>query len=123
MKYIKDFLEIYKENKQKWKTENKNSITNFSFSKKTISIDLKKEAQKNTDLVLIKKSYFPDWKTQDGETYLASPSFILFVPEKKENKIVFTTSKLVYFGYTLSVLAFFGLFLWFFLGKNDKIKK
>jgi hypothetical protein len=52
--------------------------------------------------VLVKVSYFPDWKRIDNaHLYLATPSFML-THIQKETTLEFTTNKFVYVGYSIS---------------------
>lgn len=57
-------------------------------------------------LLLIKQSYFPEWKAVDGSAlYLASPSFIMAVSGNDHIKINFTTPFSVYISYAISLLS------------------
>ncbi|MEM5815320.1 MAG: 6-pyruvoyl-tetrahydropterin synthase-related protein, partial [Candidatus Aenigmatarchaeota archaeon] len=63
---------------------------------------------------LIKISYSPNWKVEGAKKiYLASPSFMLVIPEKTEVRIYFGLSLFDYIGMLLTIISLFLiLFFW-----------
>ncbi len=101
------------------------SILNFDAERNELDISLDFSTSSSDYLlnnqlqVLIKKSYFPDWKSSSGEVYLASPSFILFVPRAENSSIKFSTPFVVYFGYGISMFSFIILCGYSFLKRKN----
>jgi hypothetical protein len=67
--------------------------------------------KENISPILIKRSYFPDWKSTSGDVYLASPSFILYIPTKRESKLFFATNKNNILSGIMSLLSLISLFI------------
>jgi hypothetical protein len=70
--------------------------------------------------VVIKNSYFPDWKRTDGQpVYLTSPGFILTYATSSFD-LVFTTPREVYLGYAITCLTGIGFIALAYMFRKKK---
>ncbi len=64
--------------------------------------------------VLVKVSYFPNWKATGAQgPYRAAPNYMVVVPTKNRVTLTYTTSNIEYLGYVLTLLGIVLVFvLW-----------
>ncbi len=99
---------------------------NFSIDGNRMHITLDSTIYNDTYLsnhkvpILIKRSYFPDWKSLSGDVYLVSPSFILYFPKVSDSYIEFTKPLILYVSYGISLLSLaFLIYYSYFWRRNE----
>jgi hypothetical protein len=70
--------------------------------------------------VLVKVSYFPNWKASGAQgPWRAAPNFMVVVPTKNRVTLTYTTSNIEYLGYVLTLL---GIVLVFVLWRKGPVR-